>query len=224
MPKDMVTFLMPDGSEVSNDPRFDMVKAQEEALASRQNTGDIGVPEDEQIAQTQRLHAATLNSAQPGVGENPAPEDPVKDAYGPLGTPAQQRQKEDMAQAKELGGDPSNTAVEDDEPVDSNEEVLKVRAERQKAIERAAKAEEDLGEDGPGDPEKPYSEWSGKQLKAEALRRNAERPADQQIELKGVRKSSQLAELLEKDDETQSSRTEATGARGEGDSGSDNNE
>jgi hypothetical protein len=200
----MVKFLMPDGTEVSNDPRFDLEKAREEMLASKPNTGDIGTPDDEQKAQTLVEKRASLNSAQPGVGDNPAPEDPVRDAHGPLGSPAQQRQKDDAKQAREEGGSPDSTTVDDDEPVDSNEKVLEARAARQKRMEKAQKAEGKLGEDGPGDPEQPYSEWSPAQLKAEAFRRNAERDDDNQLDLDGVSTKAQLAEVLERDDENQS--------------------
>lgn len=202
--KDVVYFLMPDGSKVSNDPRFDQEEAREELLASTPNTGDAGIPEDEQKAQTQVEHVATLNSGQPGVGENAVPEDPVRDAHGPLGSPAQQRQVEDVQKAQEAGADPSSTSVDDDDPVDSNEAVLKAREAQAKRREDAQKAQEKLGDDGPGDPEKPYSDWTSKQLKAEALRRNAERGEDNQLDLGKVTKKSQLAKLLEQDDDNQS--------------------
>lgn len=198
--KDMVKFLMPDGTEISNDPRFNIAEMREEVLAARPNKGDVGITEDEQKAQTQVEHPATLNSGQPGVGENAVDEDPVKAAHGVLGSPAQQRQEEDVKKAQEAGATPHNTSVEDPEPVDSNEKVEEARKAQVEAREKALKAQESLGDEGPGDPSQPYSEWSGKQLKAEALRRNAERGEADQLDLSGVTRKSQLAKLLEEDD------------------------
>jgi hypothetical protein len=200
MSDNMVKFLMPDGTEVSNDPKFGLAEALQKQLDATPNTGDAGIHNEDQKAQTLVEHAASLNSTQPGVGENATVDDPTLDAHGPLGSPAQQRQVEDAKAAKEAGASPQSTSVDDPEPVDSNEQVLEARKARQKRQEAAAKAEDDLGDDGPGDPDQPYSEWSGKQLKAEALRRNADRDEEGQIPLKGVRKSSELAELLEQDD------------------------
>lgn len=199
--KDMVTFLMPDGTKISNDPRFGLGEALQKQLDSEEYTGDAGTPRDEFDAQTSVTHVADLNSGQPGVGENATQEDPTKAAYGPLGSDAQRIQAEDMAKAKEAGASPKETSVEDPEPVDSNEKVMEVREARKKAQEKAAKAAAKLGEEGPGDPNEPYSEWSAKQLKAEALRRNAERDEADQLDLSGITKKEQLAEALQKDDD-----------------------
>lgn len=199
--KDMVYFLMPDGKKVSNDPRFGLEEALQEQLDSREYNGDAGVPLDEQKAQVSVERLASIQSGQPGVGENATVDDPVKDAYGPLGSPAQQVQKEDVKEAKEAGADASNPAIPPEEPVDSNEAVEQARKARKEAQEAARRALEKLGDDGPGDPEQPYSEWTGNQLKAEALRRNAEREQGDQLDLTGIRKKSQLVELLEKDDD-----------------------
>lgn len=198
---DMVVFNMPDGTKVSNDPRFDRQKAVQEALKSTPNKGDAGITHEEQVAQTQVEHPASLNSGQPGVGENPAPEDPTEDLHGPLGSPAQISQREDAKKAKEEGASPRNTSVKDPTPVDSNEAVKAVRA---KAAKRHAAAQESLKEAGEeeGDPNQPYSEWSAKQLKAEVAKRNADgRSEEEMIDTKGVTKKSELAELLEADDE-----------------------
>lgn len=198
--KDMVTFLMPDGKEVSNDPRFDIEKAREEMLAATPNKGDVGITDEEQKAQTQVERVASINSTQPGVGENATVEDPVKDAYGPLGSPAQQRQTEDVLKAQEAGATPNSTSVEDPDPVDSNEAVLEARKAAEKRAAAAKKAADQLGDDGPGDPDQPYSEWSAKQLKAELLRRNAERDEEGQIDTSGLSTKAQVAEALEADD------------------------
>lgn len=200
---DMVVFLMPDGSKVSNDPRFGLEEALQKQLDAQEYSGDEGITEAEQKAQTQVEHLASIQSGQPGVGENATVDDPIRDAHGPLGSPAQQIQKDDVKQAKEDNGSPKSTSVEDDEPVDSNEKVLEVREEAKKRAEAARKAQEKLGDDGPGDTDKPLSEWSGAQLKAEALRRNAERDDDNQLDLKGIKTKAQLVEVLEKDNAAQ---------------------
>lgn len=211
MPKDMVTFLMPDGTEVSNDPEFGLKKALQEQLDSTEYSGDAGIPEDEQKAQTQVERMASLQSGQPGVGENATVDDPVKDAYGPLGTPAMQRQEEDVKKAQEAGASPKSTSVEDPEPVDSNEKVAEAREAKKKAREAARKAMEKLGEEGEGDPEKPYSEWSAAQLKAELLKRNAGRDEADQIDTKGLKNKGDVAKALEADDETQAENVDNSG-------------
>lgn len=203
MAENMVKFLMPDGTEVSNDPRFGLEEALTKSLNAQPNRGDVGVTHEEQLAQTQVEHAASLNSGQPGVGENAAPEDPVRDAHGPLGSPAQQRQVEDVKKAEEAGGDATSTTVDDAEPVDSNEEVEKVRkarAERLAAYKKAVDKLNDQDEE-PGDPSQPLSEWSGRQLQAEVARRNAEegRSEDEMIEVRRGMKKADVIELLEAD-------------------------
>lgn len=173
-------------------------------LNSRPNRGDMGIPEPEQKAQTQVEKVASINSTQPGVGENATVEDPVRDAHGPLGTPAQQIQKDDVKQAKEEGGSPDSTTVDDDDPVDGNEKVLEVRKDVEEAREKAMKAAAQVGEDGLGDSSKPYSEWSGKQLKAEALRRNAEAVEngnEPPFDLSALKSKSNVAQALQDNDD-----------------------
>ena len=197
-----VKFLMPDGTEVSNDPRFDIEEAREKWLESTVNTGTVGASPAEELAQTQIMHEETLNSTQPGVGPNAVPDDIMKAAHGPLGSPAQQVQTEDMEKAQQDGANPNSTSVEDPEPVDSNKAVMEVRetlaADREKYQEKLDK----LGEDGPGDPEKPFAEWSAKQLQAEVARRNADesRTEEDRLDLTGMTKKSEVAELLDRDD------------------------
>lgn len=203
--KDIVFFLTPDGTKVSNDPRFDQEEMLEEVLNSRPNRGDMGIPEPEQKAQTQVEKVASINSTQPGVGENATVEDPVRDAHGPLGTPAQQIQKDDVKQAKEDGADPFNTSTDDDEPVDSNEKVLEVRKEVEEAREALQKSAAALGDDEEGDPDEPKSEWSAKQLKHELAKRNLARQeaGEEPLSTQGVKKKSDLAALLDQDDQDQ---------------------
>lgn len=197
MSEDIVYFLQPDGSKVSNDPRFDMEQAREDMLASVPNRGDVGITRPELEAQTQAFHMANLQSTQPGVGENATPDDP-DELLPTLGSGAQV-QREDVKEAQETGATPPTA-----ETPDSNEAVLKVREERAAAQEKAAEAMAKLGEDGPGDPEVPYAEWKGNQLKAEVYRRNAERENEEdRISLAGVTKKLQVAELLDEDDAKQ---------------------
>lgn len=193
--KDMVTFKMPDGTEVSNDPRFSQEKARRKALASEPYRGDEGITNEEMKAQTQSEALASLNSGQPGVGENPAPEDATRDAHGPLGSPAQQRQREDAAMARAAGANTHSTSVDEDEPVDSNERVREVR---KRAAAAYKKQVDKLGDEGEGDPNKSYSDWSARQLQAEVHRRNA---AGADLELKRGMRKADVAEMLERDDD-----------------------
>jgi hypothetical protein len=196
---DMVYFQMPDGTKVSNDPRFGLEEALQKQLDGTEYKGDAGIHPDDQSAQTLIERPATMNSAQPGVGENDRPDDIEDDMYGPLGSPAQQRQKEDAAQAAADGASPHNTSTEDPEPVDSNEEVLQRRARRQKRRDDLMEKMEQEGEE-PGDPEQPYSEWRVQQLKLEILRRNADRDEADQITLEKGAKRDDAVEALEADD------------------------
>lgn len=199
--KDMVTFLMPDGTEVSNDPRFGLEEALQKQLDSREYGGDAGIPADEQEAQTQITHLASIQSGQPGVGENATVEDPVKDAHGPLGSPAQQRQTEDVQKAAEVGGTPQETAVEDPDPVDSNEAVLSQRKAKADAAEKFRKAQEKLAaaDEEPGEGE-PSTDWTGNQLKAEVAKRNADgREEDDFLVIKKGMKKDDVVKMLEED-------------------------
>lgn len=202
--KTMVMFRMPDGTEVSNDPRFDLEEALTKSLNSRPTTGSVGITWDEQQAQTQAQRLASIQSGQPGVGENATVDDATRDLHGPLGSPAQQRQAEDAQKAKEVGASPKSTSVDDDDPVDSNERVLEVRKAQEEARKSYQKALEKLGEEGEGDPEKPFSEWSPKQLMAEIKKRNADRAEEEQIQLSGKKKADAV-QALEADDEAQAS-------------------
>lgn len=201
MSDNMVTFLMPDGTEVSNDPKFGLQEALEKSINATPNTGDVGVSDAEQKAQTQVERPASMNSSQPGVGENSGPEDPIRDAFGPLGSPAQQTQKDDAAQAADSGADANSTSVEDDEPVDSNAAVFAVREANEAARTKYQKAVDALGDDGPGTYDEPYSEWSGKQLKAEVARRNADgRGEESYIKLTSGMNKGDVGGLLDQDD------------------------
>lgn len=198
MTKDMVMFNLPDGTQVSNDPRFDLDEALEKSLNSRPTTGSVGPTWDEQNAQIIAEKLAALQSGQPGVGENATVDDPTKELHGVLGSPAQQRQVEDLQKAQEAGASPASTSVEDPEPEDSNERVEAVRKTAEEAAEKLRLAADKLGEDGEGNPEEPYSEWTGKQLVYEIRKRNADRTEEEQLEL--PRKVKDAAALLDEDD------------------------
>lgn len=201
MTDNMVKFLMPDGTEVSNDPKFGLEEALQKMLDATPNKGDVGVSVEEQKAQTQVEREASMNSTQPGVGSNPVPDDIVKDAYGPLGSPAQQLQKDDAAKAAEDGANPSSTSVDDAAPVDSNAEVLKVREAQEAARAKYQKAVDALGDDGPGSYDEPYTDWTGKQLKAEVAKRNADgRDEESYIKLTSGMTKPDVATLLDADD------------------------
>lgn len=197
---DIVYFEMPDGTKVSNDPRFDMDEAMEEIQSSVEYSGDAGIPHEEQKAQTQVEHMDPLQSGQPGVGENAVPS--LEQLIGNTGTPAMQRQKEDLAEAQAAGADPMNTSVNDPEPVDSNAAVKAVREATQEQREAYQKAMEKLGSDGVGDPDEPKSEWSVAQLRMEVAARNTDpnRAEEDLIDVSGAKKKSDLVKALEEDD------------------------
>lgn len=203
---DMVVFLMPDGTEVSNDPRFGLEEALQKQLDSTEYKGDEGIHPDDQEAQTQVTHMASINSGQPGVGENATVDNPTEDLHGPLGSPAQQRQSEDAAKAEEAGGSPQETTVQDPEPVDSNEAVMQARARRQKRRDDLMAKMEEAG-DEPGDPNVPYSEWKPQQLKLEIMTRNATRDEAGQIKLEKGSKKDDAVAALEADDKAQQGQT-----------------
>lgn len=203
MSKDnMVMFEMADGTQVSNDPRFDIDEALTKSLNSAPTRGSVGPTWDEQNAQIIATKIANLNSTQQGVGENATVDDPTAEAHGTLGPPAWRSQKEDRKEALEAGGSPQDTVQEDPEPVDSNARVMEVREQVAKDREAYAKAVEKLGEEGPGDPDVPFSEWSPKQLVAEVHRRNSDdsRAEEDRIVFEGRVTKTAAVEALEADD------------------------
>jgi len=194
MSDDIVKFLMPDGTEVSNDPRWaaeKMAQAQEDLLGSVPNTGNAGIPDREMAAQTGG-GLAPLQSGQPGVGENATIENPDT-AYDTTG--GRLLQREDRQAADNAGVNPATDGVEVE---DSNEKVLDSRDELEKAQEEAASAQAELASEET-DTSKPYSEWSSAALKAEVKRVNAERAeaGQEPLDTSGVRKKSELVSLLE---------------------------
>lgn len=195
--KDMVKFLMPDGSEVSNDPRFGLEEALQKQLDATEYSGNAGIADHEAKAQSSVEHMAGLQSGQEGVGPN-ATTDSTQELHGVLGSPAQQRQTEDAQKAQEAGASPAETSVPDAEPVDSNAAVLAARKEKAEA----AKAALEAANEEPGDPDKPYTEWTAKQLKAEVANRNADgRDEADTLEITRGMKKADVAQMLSDDDE-----------------------
>lgn len=199
--KDIVFFLMPDGTKVSNDPRWlmeNMYKAQEAALESTPHTGNVGVTDAEQAAQVGG-GVAPGQSGQPGVGES-AVATAEQVARGRLGGSLVQVADADAARA---AGFTEDDPLLTREVPDSNEAVLAAREAEAKRQATAKKAQDALAEAGeePGDLNVPYAEWTAKQLKAEITRRNADRDEDSQIVTKGLTKKSEVAALLDEDDE-----------------------
>lgn len=200
---DIVYFLTPSGQKVSNDPRWlaeNDSKAREEMLASVPNTGHTGVSKEEYDAQTQVVNKVQLNSGQPGVGENAVPDDATN--YTPkTGTGASAMHLANIRNSEKFDSKYVEQG-ETPEAVDSNKAVKDVREAQEKRRQAALKAQQALFEAGEeeGDTEKPYSEWTAKQLKAEVAKRNAERGEEDQIDTAGVKKKGDLAKLLEADD------------------------
>lgn len=193
---DIVYFNMPDGSKVSNDPRWlndNQAKALEHALDVTPNRGNAGTPDEEQAAQVGG-GVAPGQSGQEGVGES-ATATLDQMLAGQITGAVMQPGDSDLARA--AGATPDDPLVSPPETPDSNEAVM---AAREKAA-KAAAALEEAGEE-PGDPDVAKSEWTAKQLKAEVLSRNASRPPDAQIDLTGVKRKSDLVEVLEADDAT----------------------
>lgn len=199
---DIVKFNLPDGSEISNDRRW-LAEQDKDLrsilLAASENTGNVGIDDDEMKAQIGG-GLAPGQSGQEGVGESPtaSPEEMVAGKF--TGAVAQ---VSDAEKARAQGATPDSPAVEAPEVSDSNKAVLAQREKKAKAAQKAAEAAADLGEEGAGDPEKPYTEWSAKQLKAEVLSRNADRDEAHQVVTKGVKNKADLAALLDADDAAQ---------------------
>lgn len=187
--KDIVHFLMPDGTKVSNDPNFDLEEALTEQLNSTPYTGDAGVPRDEQEATMQSVREAALQGNDV--------DDP--DSLLPTVGSGLQVQRDDVKAAQESGATPPTA-----EPIDTNEAVQKAREAREEAREQVAKSAAKLGEEGAGDPEQPYNKWTGKQVMHEIRRRNAERENEaDRIDMTGVSKKAQAVQKLEEDDAAQ---------------------
>lgn len=172
MSDDIVKFHMPDGSEVSNDPRWLAQQAADAAnqlLDSVPNTGNAGIPDEEMRAQLGG-GLAPGQSGQPGVGESPTATVEEMTAGKVTGAVMQ---TSDAETARERGADPVNPAVTPPEPKDSNEEVLKTRESKSEGFEGMTAKELKAEADARG------VDYSGVTKKSElvALLRNSESTA-----------------------------------------------
>lgn len=196
MSSDIVKFRMPDGTEVSNDPRWlaeQKMTAQQVALGATPNTGTVGIPDAEMAAQIGG-GMAPGQSGQPGVGE------------------AAVASEEELAAGRldgrvvnlDLADSGDNSSNEEGDPKpDSNEAVLAAREAKAEADEKAAKALQKLADKDqePGDPDKALGDWTAAQLSFEIARRNQERDADDMIDSSNAKRKSDLVTLLEQDNE-----------------------
>lgn len=197
---DVVTFLLPDGTEVSNDPRWlaeEGRTAMEVAIDSVPNTGKEGSTEAEQSAMMGGGMSAP-QSGQPGVGEHAVEEDP--NAYGRAGVQSgMSLQLDDAAHAKEQGFSPASPGVEAPEPLDVNAAVQEVREKAAAEREAQVEAQNALSQEDRADLDTPYEEWTGKALTAEIKRRRA---SGREVPMDGRKKPDAIA-ALEADDEAQ---------------------
>lgn len=194
--KKMVIFTMPDGTAVSNDPEWHgLDEARKKVLASQAYLGHAGIENDDLLVQTQTDHPAPLNSAQPGVGDHATPDDARAEFSSMAGREALKLSDPVRYAELEAAGWPEPDGPE---LPDSNEEVLKAREVK---AEKAKKALEESGAQ-PGDPDVPYEDWTGPQLKAEITARNAEPDRAEEDQLKPTsKKKADAAALLRADDE-----------------------
>lgn len=193
----IVFFEMPDGTKVSNDPRWQYqqgVDAREEALGAFPDRGRVG-PTPEELQAQLTPNASTIQTGQEGDFE-------VDD----LQVDGRTTDRAAAQEAKDAGNTPNDPAVTR-EVDDSNEAVLKVREEAQQAQEEAAQAQAELAASDADEGEGEYASRSGKQLKAVLARRNAERAAagEEPLNTDGVKTKSALAEILAADDESRQS-------------------
>jgi hypothetical protein len=169
---DIVTFLMPDGTEVSNDPRWAQKMMEDEIRQSMlgEHTGVATVPDDD----LQQKGLVAPQSGQPGVG-------PAAVGAGPRegGTGAELQPAEDGFVHPEQGRAAAHTgndgAVSPFDSDDSEDEEV-----------------DDEGED------QPYTEWTKKELAAEV---KARLKLGRDIDLSGGKTKDDVIAALEADDE-----------------------
>lgn len=154
---DVVKFLLPDGTEVSNDPRFYEAEFRAQILQQ----------------QNDRVVQATENIGHAGI----PPE--AQDALGVGGDSTRYNGRDLQPLVPAFGGPAEPAAAFDQQQADAADEP----------------EDEDVS-----DEEKPYAERSASELQAEVKARKA---AGRTIDTSGVRKKSELVELLEQDDAAQ---------------------
>ena len=192
MSEDIVKFLMPDGTEVSNDPRWVAEQgktAMEAALEVTPNRGKEGPTPEEQAA-TMGGGVSTPQSSQPGVGEHAVEEDPNK--YGAGDVSGRLVQRDDREFANEHGFSASEPGVESPEAMDVNKAVQEVREKEAQRLEELNEARNALLEEDPDYRGKPYSEWTAKQLTNEVKMRRAQ---GEDIQFEGKSKKDAVAAL-----------------------------
>lgn len=174
---DIVVFQLPDGTEVSNDPRWHTQKMYEQMEAAvMENSPHTGVATPS-TSQMQQHVLAPPQSGQPGVGpaavgvgdraDSGASLQPGEDGYV---HPEQGR----AAAHTDNAGAVSPFESDDDEDLDDESE------------------------------DKPYDEWSGKELTAEV---KARRKLGRDIDLSGGKKKPDVIAALEADDEAAAAET-----------------
>lgn len=172
--EDTVYFLLPDGTKISNDPRFPLAEMRARVLTARPHSG----VEAFRDAEVKVATAGSSDTSQEGVG----------DASDVLQGRQDGRtlQHRDRILAEMTGVNSRNPATQVEPKIDANEEVLKLREDEE--------PETDLDQlQG-----KSYDEWSSTDLKSEVKRR---REAGREIDTSGVTRKAQLASLLREDDE-----------------------
>jgi hypothetical protein len=196
MSNDIVMFEMPDGTQVSNDPRWaleNMRSAREEALNAFPDRGKIGATDAEIAAQI----GNGQHPLQSGQDGNFEVDDLAVD--GRMVNPDAAR----LAQSE--GNTPNDPAVTREVP-DSNEAVQAVRDEEEARMEAQVEAQNAAAEASSEGGSVAVEDMKGAQLKAELKRRQAERKAagEEPLDTTGVKKTEQLRKLLQDDDASRS--------------------
>lgn len=171
--EDIVTFLLPDGTEVSNDPRWHQQKAMEKFYESQEYTGVV--TSDDASMKHSMVHPP--QSGQPGVGAA---------AVGPG----------DRSQAG------ANTQpAEGESPVRPSQARAAAHTSRQGQV--GTGEDEDDGDDGDApveldEADMPYEEWSPADLKAEV---KARRKMGREVPVEGRATKTNVIAALKADDE-----------------------
>jgi hypothetical protein len=187
---------MPDGTKVSNDPRFDLEEALQGSSNPEPNRGDVGDPR----ATSRRPRPPSAHRRPAGNNGPRRPQRPDPHAGNGSAGPEGRRQ----------GGRRDWRHSPHAENPDSNEEGRGGPQGRRGRPAGIAKAQEKLDEDGAGDPNVDMDEWTSAQVMYELRRRNAAKAdaGEPLIDLTGVSKKSQVVELLREDDAANPAPTE----------------
>lgn len=168
---DIVYFLLPDGTKVSNDPRFHMAEMYEQMMAQQENLGVVTAPDQD----LQQKKVYPPQSGQPdvgaaAVGAGPDRTQAASNVQGDLDGivhPGQSRAAAHTAREGQVGmGD------EDEEDEDTAVDFDEV--------------------------DKPYTEWTPAELKAEV---KARRKMGREVPVDGKNNKANVAAALQADDE-----------------------